>query len=156
MCECVPQCDALLIKPLPPCLTASTYWTQTHHMVGGGDKGAGLVDGARETRGHTAVPRPPSAGCSHHNARGERRRCREKRAQRWGWCWQGGAAKHQEQGGGGGGKGWTSTGHESRLLRTQPRWRARGLGGGDGSTRLDLPGDALMEHGPGSRILSLP
>lgn len=158
MCERVPQCDALLINrfllvPQPPLIG------HRHVTWSGGEEGAGLADGAREARGHTALPRPPSAGCSHHNPRGESRRCREERAQRRGWCWQGGAAKHQEQGGGGGGRG------RKRQQRPQDmraaRW-GRGHGGGQGdwggggSTRLDLPGDALMEHGPGSRILPLP
>lgn len=81
-----------------------------------------------------------------------------------GWCWQGGAAEQQSgrkrskeaaplktKSSRGRRRGRISTGHEGWSLRTE--------GGGQrgvGSSRLDGPSDALMEHGPDFRILPLP
>lgn len=116
MCECIPQCDSLLINPFP--LVSQLPLIGRRHVTwSGGREGAGLADSARETRGHTELPCPPSAGCSHHN-QGEGSAA-EADAGRAGLLSINSSKDWRR--GGEGGRGRTSTGHESRSLRTQPR-----------------------------------
>lgn len=67
---------------------------------------------------------------------------------------QGGAAEWQEAGE----RGSCSTDdQETERERVYPQdVRAGSRGGGGGASRLDGPSDALMEYGPGFRILPLP